>query len=495
MNAVPSIRIRKINAAAVNENGAFVLYWMIAGRRIRYNFALQRAVELSVKLKKPLMIFEALRWDYPWACHRFHTFILDGMRDNAAGMKKYPFIRYFPYVEPGSGAGKGLLPALAASACAVVTDDFPAFFLPNMVTAASQKISVTMEAVDANGMLPLKAADHAYPTAYAFRRFLQKVLPDHLPAAPESDPLEALSPPFPGPVPIPEKIRDRWPDAAGRLKKNSMDLTPLSVSRKIPPAPLKGGNTEAARRLGAFLGRRLSTYDAHRNHPDEDAASGLSPYLHFGHISPHEVFNGVVASEEWFFHHLSETATGSKSGWWGMRPAAEAFLDQLVTWRELGFNMCAFRKDYDRYDSLPDWAKATLAVHERDPRPYIYDIPALEGARTHDPVWNAAQRQLVVEGRIHNYLRMLWGKKILEWSPSPCRALETMIHLNNKYALDGRDPNSYSGIFWCLGRYDRPWGPERSIFGKVRYMSSENTVRKLHLQDYLAAWGPEKTAP
>jgi deoxyribodipyrimidine photo-lyase len=153
--------------------------------------------------------------------------------------------------------------------------------------------------------------------------------------------------------------------------------------------------------------------------------------------------------------------------------------------------MCVFRKDYAQYESLPDWAKATLLTHETDRRPYLYNKDALEDALTHDPVWNAAQRQLLREGRIHNYLRMLWGKKILEWSLSPREAVEVMIEFNNKYALDGRDPNSYSGIFWCLGRYDRPWGPERPIFGKVRYMSSKNTARKLRIQDYLAAWGPK----
>ena len=188
-------------------------------------------------------------------------------------------------------------------------------------------------------------------------------------------------------------------------------------------------------------------------------------------------------------NRLSQKTTGGRSGWWGMSEAAEAFLDQLVTWREVGFNMCLRREDYDRYDSLPDWALRTLKQHERDPRPYLYSLEDFENARTHDPLWNAAQIQLLREGGLHNYLRMLWGKKILEWTPSPRIALDTMIELNNKYALDGRDPNSYSGIFWVLGRYDRAWGPERSVFGKVRYMSSKNTARKLQLRNYLMKYG------
>jgi deoxyribodipyrimidine photo-lyase len=172
-----------------------------------------------------------------------------------------------------------------------------------------------------------------------------------------------------------------------------------------------------------------------------------------------------------------------------MSDGTEAFLDQLITWRELGFNMCSNGKDHDRFESLPAWANRELSEHEKDPRPFLYSIDELEAAETHDPLWNAAQRELLQEGRIHNYLRMLWGKKILEWSPSPLEALESMIELNNKYALDGRDPNSYTGIFWVLGRYDRPFGPSRPIFAKVRYMSSRSTARKLELDNYMSRYG------
>jgi len=189
--------------------------------------------------------------------------------------------------------------------------------------------------------------------------------------------------------------------------------------------------------------------------------------------------------EQWSPANLSQKASGSSSGWWGVSETAESFLDELITWREVGYNMCALRDDYDRYESLPEWAKDTLAEHADDPREHVYGLEEFENADTHDDLWNAAQRQLTREGRIHNYLRMLWGKKILEWSASPQEALDTMIELNNKYGVDGRNPNSYSGIFWVLGRYDRPWGPERPIFGKVRYMSSANTARKVRVKNYI----------
>ncbi len=247
----------------------------------------------------------------------------------------------------------------------------------------------------------------------------------------------------------------------------------------------RGGPKQAELVLKRFLENRLSLYPEDRNHPDEEGTSGLSPYLHFGHISVHQIFDRLVKKEEWSSKMISRKTTGSRSGWWGMSEAAEAFLDELVTWRELGFNMCWQRDDFDQYGSLPDWARQTLKKHSKDKRPYLYTLKAFETAKTHEPLWNAAQNQLVQEGKIHNYLRMLWGKKILHWTKTPKEALKVMIELNNKYALDGRDPNSYSGIFWVLGRYDRAWGPERRVFGKVRYMSSKNTARKLRLKEYL----------
>jgi deoxyribodipyrimidine photo-lyase len=174
-----------------------------------------------------------------------------------------------------------------------------------------------------------------------------------------------------------------------------------------------------------------------------------------------------------------------------MTQPAESFLDELITWREIGYNMAAHLPGYTKFSSLPDWAKKTIAEHRDDARPDIYELDQFENADTHDEIWNAAQRELVTDGRMHNYLRMLWGKKIYEWSPDAETALEVMVHLNNKYAVDGRDPNSYSGIFWCLGRYDRAWGPERPIFGKLRYMTSDSTRRKMKLERYLERYGKQ----
>jgi len=486
MGRVPEMRLRACNRGAVASEGAYVLYWMTMARRTGWNFALERAAELARELGRPLVVLEALRAGYPWASERLHRFVLDGMADNAAALAGGPAL-YHPYVEPEPGAGKGLLAALAARACAVVTDDFPAYFLPRMLESAALQVAVRLEAVDANGLLPLRVPGQAYPTAYAFRRFLQKNLAFHLREMPAPDPLKG-SRLAPAP-PLPRAITEPWP--AARPGAGGRYEVPASVSRAVPAGPLAGGPVAAAARWRAFLRGGLARYGEARNHPDEDAASGLSPYLHFGHISAHRMVSELLAHEGWSADRLADRATGQRAGWWGVGAAAEGFLDQLVTWRELGFNRCAAGAGYDRYESLPDWARATLAKHARDPRPHLYDLDTLAAAATHDPLWNAAQRQLAREGRVHNYLRMLWGKKILEWSAAPEAALAAMIELNNRLALDGRDPNSYSGIFWCLGRYDRPWGPERPIFGTVRYMSSENTARKLRVNAYLRAYGPE----
>lgn len=492
--SVPPLRIRQANTAPLRPTGDYVLYWMIAQRRTRYNFSLQRAVEWARHLQKPLVILEALRVGYRWASDRIHRFVIDGMSDNQAAMSSLESagILYYPYVEPRPKAGSGLLEALAASACVVVTDEFPCFFLPRMVAAAAEKLSVRLEEVDANGILPLGAAQQEFTMAFHFRRWLQKNLRPHLEEdqLPQAEPLQDLRLPK---VKLPETITRRWPAAdLAMLTKNGAALAPLPLDHSVSISQIAGGSRAAAKTLHSFLKTRLPRYATERNEPDNDAASGLSPYLHFGQIGAHEVFLAAAEREGWTTAKIASKADGKNRGWWGGSEPLESFLDELITWRELGYNFCSRRDDYDQFESLPAWAQATLGKHAGDPRAQLYSLADFEMARTHDPLWNAAQRQLIREGRIHNYLRMLWGKKILQWSKTPRDALATMIELNNKYALDGRNPNSYSGIFWVLGRFDRPWGPERPIFGSVRYMTSENTARKVSVEKYLSKYGPQR---
>lgn len=482
---VPPIRIRRLVDCGPDPGGRYVLYWMIAFRRTRYNFALQRAVEWCHELSRPLVVLEALGCGYPWASDRHHAFVIDGMRDNAARFGKAGVL-HVPYVEPRRGAGRGLLARLAKDACVVVTDDYPEFTLPRLVERAAALIRVRFECVDGNGLLPLADTQRVFGTAFAFRRHLQARLPGHLDSLPRADPLRSLPRRR---KPALGAVLRRWPPARLGSFGRPGGLSALPIDHTVARVDgTPGGPVEAGRRLRRFIARGLSRYASERNDADADAASGLSPYLHFGHIASHEVFLAVVKGTRWSPASHGK-ASGRRSGWWGLDASREAFLEQLVTWRELGFNMSRNRPGHARYEALPPWSLRTLEKHAADERDPAYGRGQLEAARTHDPVWNAAQTQLAREGMIPGYLRMLWGKKILEWSRSPREALSIMIALNDKYALDGRDPNSYSGIFWCLGRYDRPWGPERAVFGTVRFMSSAAALRKTRMREWLSRYG------
>lgn len=483
-----SDRVRAIHDVAPAPQGAYVLYWMIAARRHAWSFSLDRAVDWARALGKPLLVLEALSCDYRWASDRLHRFVLDGMRDNQAGLSEMG-VGYHPYLERAPGEGRGLLRRLAADASVVVTDRTQVHGLPSLVSAASRHVTVRFEEVDGHGILPVDAppAGAVFQAAYAFRRYLQRTLPQHLARRPRSR--SAARGDLPAAVEVPADVERRWPRVDRRLLQGEEGLSSVSIDHRVGPGPLRGGSAAGRQRLAAFIDTHLAGYDENRNHPDEDAGSGLSPYLHFGHVSAHEILARVLRHERWTPARLARSAAGAKNGWWGVSRGAEAFLDQLVTWRELGANTCARRPDYDRFESLPAWAVATLDAHAGDLRPHLYELDRFAEAATHDPLWNAAQRQLAAEGRLHGYLRMLWGKKILEWTASPREALAVMIELNNRFALDGRDPNSYSGIFWVLGRYDRPW-PERPVFGTVRCMTSGSTMRKLRVTQYLQRYGP-----
>lgn len=481
---VPANRIRALNKLALRDKGKWVLYWMTAFRRTRSNYALQYARDMAQSLHRPLVILEALRVRYQWASERFHRFIIEGMVDNQADCHGTEVL-YYPYVEPTPGEGSGLLSALAEQACLVVTDDYPCFFHPRMLQVVSRTLPAPLIAVDGNCLMPLEAATRTFTVAHSYRRWMQKELPTHLQSLPETQPLDRHTTlGLPELKVLPQSIRRRWPAADLDKLLAPRGLSQMPIDHSVGPGAVRGGAKEAAKLLQQFVTDKLPTYDEARNEPDEFGSSELSPHLHFGHISPHEVFRAVMDSQGWQVGKLQKP-NGKVQDYWGVSQSAEAFLDQLCTWREIGFNMCWRDPNYDQFRSLPDWALNSIEQHRHDPRPIVYTREEFERAQTHDEIWNAAQRQLVREGRIHNYLRMLWGKKILHWSRTAEEALAIMLELNNKYALDGRDPNSYSGIFWVLGRYDRAWGPEREIFGKLRYMTSENTAKKHRLKKYL----------
>lgn len=486
-----SQRVRALNAAPPRR-GAVVLYWMRTARRMGWNFALDRALDWASHLKLPLMIVETVSQSR-WLGLRQLLFAAQGMCENAQAAHRTG-IGYLPAVLTDNTAST-LLESLAQQAAVIVADLDAQREGRASIAALAGVAPCRVETVDSLGLLPVEAADRVFTTAHSFRRFLQKTLPDYLLDQPRRE-LRRRNrvPPCDQPPPgIPQKTLRQASVLlnCGSHGDGEKLIRDLPVLANVPPTSRRGGTAAARKTLRRFVAHKLASYHTERNHPDADAQSGLSPWLHFGHIAPHEIFWTIADNAGWSPEELASQVSGSRQGWWGMPPAEEAFLDELVTWRELGLNMCRLRDDYDQFDSLPEWARSTLDKHAADTRPAIYSEEQLAAAQTHDALWNAAQQQLRREGVIHNYLRMLWGKGILHWTPRPADAMGIMLELNNRYALDGCDPNSYSGVFWVLGRYDRAWGPERPVFGTVRYMSPDSTRRKLRLLDYLKRFGGE----
>jgi len=483
-------RLRRLNDLPIRRGGDYVLYWMQASRRLHHSHALDYALLCCQELRRPLVVYEGLRHDYPWASRRLHRFVLEGMRDNAAAAASLG-IAYWPFVGTPEEPGRGLLASLAARAVLVVTDDFPGFVVPEQSRALARRAVAPVFALDGNGLFPLALLGEAAGAAAHLRPRLHRAF---------AEAWEHRA-----------RARPRVTDAArggpeapfGAWDPESLDATleRLEFEDDVAPVPgIRGGERAARRRLRAFLAQGLEGYAERRSQPvppEEAHQSRLSPWLHFGHISVQEIAERALEHRgSWSTGELRYENRGRRAGFFGGDADLDSFLDELITWRDLGHLWLRHRgRDVrDLESALPGWAWQTLATHAGDERPWHYEPEQLEAALTHDPIWNAAQRELVATGAIHNYLRMLWGKKVLEWSRHPEIAYRTLVHLNNKYALDGRDPNSWSGILWCFGLFDRPWAPERAIFGRVRYMSSANTARKFKLDRYLR-WSEGLPAP
>ena len=318
---VPPLRIRTLHNAPVNSAGDYVLYWMIAFRRPAWNYSIDRALEWCRDLNKSLVILEALRTGYRWASDRIHRFVIEGMTDNAAAFagRIEQGLLYYPYVEPQRGAGAGLVESLAERAAVVVTDDYPCFFLPRMLAAVAPRLPVRVEAIDSNGLLPLRAASQTFTMAFHFRRWLQKNLSPHLAddQFPATEPLWNLR--LPAAPRLPKAIRDRWPAADLKaLTTGPVGLASLPIDHAVPICDTRGGHVAADQTLQTFLDQRFANYQD-RNDPAADAASGLSPYLHFGHISAHQVFAEATRREKWSPAQIRGKADGKNTGGGGRR--------------------------------------------------------------------------------------------------------------------------------------------------------------------------------
>lgn len=447
-------RVQKLNLAGERRSGRYVLYWAQMNRRAEANHALAFAAELANRLDKPLLFYEGLTFSYPFASDRFHTFLLEGVPATARRLEELG-IGYVFYLRRRRSDPNDILYRLAADAAAIVADDYPSFVARQYNASVPPKLEVAYYVVDSSCVVPMSRHPRREYAAATFRPKIRRALPECLRPVEEI----RLQRRWRGPLP-PFHTVVRGPEIPELVAASEIDH---SVK---PSTAFRGGRPEALERLERFLRRGLRRYGKLRNEPSAHATSRLSPYLHFGHISSLEV--ALAASSYAQAHGFS----------------AEPFLEELIVRRELAFNFVRHTEDYRRLDALPEWARLTLQRHAGDPRRPVYTPEEFERGRTHDALWNATQKELLLRGTIHGYYRMYWGKKIIEWSPTPEEALATMIYLHDRYALDGRDPNTYTNILWCFGLHDRPFA-ERPVFGKVRYMSLEGMRRKTDVAAYL----------
>src|SRR5690554_127440 len=489
MKNINSFRKFTRNDHSVNEEGDYVLYWMQINRRFEYNYALDYAVAWANKLNKPLLIYEGLSQDYPWASDRFHTFLMQGMKENASEARALN-LNFHNFLETESGAVKGLVQQLAKRSCMLITDEFPVFIMRTRNEKISKTVEVPYITIDSNGIIPLGITEKAPYSAYLFRRVMQQHFVEGFTNPPQQNPTSALK--NTSKIILDEEFLQKYPPIKDELDNIPETIAGLDINHEVKALDMEGTRRAALERMDEFMSHDLLDYGEKGNHPDEKKTSELSAWLHFGKISEYEIVKAALGQQpdDWDLSHLTPNG-GKNMGFFNGNESIQNYLDQVVTWREVGFHFAHHTEDYSSFDSLPDWALKTLEKHKDDHRDYVYTFEELEFSKTHDELWNAAQNQLREEGVIHNYLRMLWGKKVIEWTPNPETALEYLIELNNKYAIDGRDPNSYSGIFWCFGRFDRAW-QERSIFGKLRYMTSDSARKKIKLKNYLEQFGNQK---
>lgn len=485
-----SYRVFKRNQKSPDPDAEYVLYWMQINRRFHYNFALEYAIGWANKLGKPLLILEAFSCDYPWATDRSHTFMMQGMKEHLEYAELHN-LNYVSFVEEKPGQYETLLKDLASNASVLVTDEYPVFIMRDRNEQYPKELEIPYITVDSNGLIPLGLTDKDPYSAYFFRKIVQKNFVEAYTNPPKQNPLDNLE--NRETIAISESFTEGLPDSKHVLRNIPKFISKLDVNHSVAPVDMHGGRSAAIGMLGNFIKNALLEYDDKRNHPDENKTSQLSPWLHFGKISEYEVVKAVLEHQPrgWDLDNITYNK-GSTGGFFNGNPNIDNFLDEVITWREVGFHFAHHRSDYDQLDSLPDWVQKTMDQHRDDPREWIYSYEELANSKTHDDIWNAAQTQLREEGIIHNYLRMLWGKKVIEWTPDYQTALQYLIDLNNTFAIDGRDPNSYSGIFWCFGRFDRAW-QERPVFGKLRYMTSDSTKRKVKLKQYLETYGVQKS--
>ena len=441
----------------MRREAKYVLYWSQMNRRVECNHALAHAVELANSLHLPVLFYEALGCTYKYANDRLHTFVLEAVpetqkRARAAGLG------YVFHLRKRRGDANNMLYRLAADAAVLVTDDYPTFIAALHNSSVPAKIGIPYFAVDSSCIVPMNLMEKREYAAYTIRPKIKKLLVRFL---------QRFEMP---------SVKIRWKlDVADGIHTEVDDVAALVAECEIdhsvkPSSVFRGGRKNAESALKHFVEHNLRRYAEGRNEPSKHVTSDMSPYLHFGQISSLEV---AMAVKEYAEEH---------------KLIADEYLEELIVRRELAYNFARFSGDPESFGNLPDWAQKTLEKHAGDKREPVYTREQFERAETHDALWNATQKEMLFRGKIHGYYRMYWGKKIIEWSATCQDALATMIYLHDRYALDGRDPATYTNILWCFGMHDRPW-TERPVFGMIRWMSLDGMKRKTDVESYVREIG------
>ena len=447
---IQNTRIQNLNDHERRADGAYVLYWMQESQRARGNAALEMAIRGANKYGLPVVVCFGLMDGYPEANERHYAFMLDGLADCAAEFQARGIAFVLRRGMPGDVALE-----LSHKAAAVICDRSYLTVQRQWRTALAEAATCPVVQVETEIVVPVDvASDKSEYAARTIRPRIHRVWDEYLVPLDETEP---------------EMPADGLPlESDFDLSDPAALLSTLDLDRSVKPVKrFRGGRVAALEMLNRFVDDVLDGYAKGRNEPSSAQTSFLSPYLHFGHISPVEM------------------ALAARDSGIGATEDRGSFIEELVVRRELAMNYANFAIGFETYDALPDWARKTLSEHAGDEREYVYDRAALEACGTHDAHWNDAMREMVHTGFMHNYMRMYWAKKILEWSATPEDAFNTTLALNNKYFLDGRDPNSYANVAWCFGLHDRAW-TERQVFGKIRYMNANGLNRKFDMEAYTA---------
>ncbi|AQQ08649.1 Deoxyribodipyrimidine photo-lyase [Sedimentisphaera cyanobacteriorum] len=439
-------RITKLNNLPSRKEGEYVLYWMHASIRTIENPALEFAVERANAAGVPVIVMFCLIDKFPQSGKRSYRFMLEGLKEVEASLAERN-IKFVLKKDKPTAA----IPKYCSEAESLIFDRGYAYTENKWESVITRRCKCPVFEVDANVIVPVETASNK--REYSAATLRRKIVPIAKNFIAPCGKNEAVKSSLETDIQSDEfSIHDARPDLREAAGFNY-------TGHLLHP----GGQRSAEKMLAEFIEHRLENYENNRNDPAEDFQSGLSPYLRFGQISPALIYRRVKESGK----------------------PCDAFLEQLLVRRELAFNFVWFTENFWRYSALPAWARETLEEQKSAKREYVYKYEELEKARTHDKYWNAAQKEMAITGKMHGYMRMYWGKKILEWTNNPKTAFDWALRLNNVYSLDGNDPNSFAGVAWCFGNHDRPW-TKRKIFGSVRYMNDRGLERKFNMKSYIS---------